>query len=323
MPMTTPRAPMPTPDAPLRIGTRGSPLALAQAYETRGRLMQAHGLPEDAFAITVLKTTGDAVQDRPLSEIGGKGLFTKELEAALLENRADIAVHSMKDVATERPDGLLLPCILEREDVRDAFISHDFATIDDLLEGAVIGTSSLRRRAQMLHRRPDLRIVEFRGNVQTRMKKLADGVASATFLAVAGLRRLGMDVLAERAIDTDAMLPAVAQGAIGIEHRAGDALAAALLAPLNHPDSHLRLVAERAFLAGLDGSCRTPIGGLADLLPGGRLRLRGEILRPDGSVRHATERTGPAGDAAAMGADAAEELRARGGEGFFDVMESR
>ena len=323
MSMTTPHAPMPSPDAPLRIGTRGSPLALAQAHETRDRLMAAHGLPESAFAITVLKTTGDAVQDRPLSEIGGKGLFTKELEAALLENRADIAVHSMKDVGVDRPDGLVLTCILPREDVRDAFVSHDFATFEDLPAGAVIGSSSLRRRAQLLHRRPDLTCVEFRGNVQTRMKKLADGVAVATFLAVAGLRRLGMNALAERAIAADVMLPAVAQGAIGIEHRAGDDRAAALLAPLNHAESALRLVAERAFLAGLDGSCRTPIGGLAELRPDGGLILRGEILKPDGSVRHATMREGPATDAAAMGADAAAELRARGGPGFFEGMDAR
>lgn len=314
---------LPSPDAPLRIGTRGSPLALAQAHETRARLMAAHGLPEDAFAITVLKTTGDKVQDRPLSEIGGKGLFTKELEHALLTDEADIAVHSMKDVGVERPAGLILDCLLPREDVRDAFISHDFATIDDLPEGAVVGSSSLRRRAQLLHRRPDLTCVEFRGNVQTRMNKLSAGVAQATFLAVAGLRRLGMTDLAERAIETGEMLPAVAQGAIGIEHRAADGWIASLLAPLNDPTTALRLTAERAFLAGLDGSCRTPIGGLAELLPGGRLRLTGEILRPDGSERHFTTREGPVSDAAAMGADAAAELRAKGGEGFFDGMEQR
>ncbi|MGG7566900.1 hydroxymethylbilane synthase [Rhodovulum sp. DZ06] len=314
---------LPTPDRPLRIGTRGSPLALAQAHETRDRLMAAHGLPPEAFAITVLKTTGDKVLDRPLSEIGGKGLFTKELEAALLEDRADIAVHSMKDVGVERPDGLSLTCILPREDVRDAFISHHFKSIADLPQGAVVGSSSLRRRAQLLNRRPDLRCVEFRGNVQTRMQKLQDGVAQATFLAVAGLRRLGMDDLAAGAIETDEMLPAVAQGAIGIEHRTGDDALRALLAPLNCAETALRLEAERAFLAGLDGSCRTPIGGLAELLPGGRMRLRGEIIKPDGSIRHATEREGPVSDAAAMGADAAAELRAKGGEGFFDGMEQR
>jgi hydroxymethylbilane synthase len=314
---------LPSPDAPLRIGTRGSPLALAQAHETRARLMAAHGLPEAAFAITVLKTTGDVVLDRPLSEIGGKGLFTKELEAALLTNRCDLAVHSMKDVGVERPGGLVLSCILPREDVRDAFVSNDFATFEDLPAGAVVGSSSLRRRAQLLHRRPDLQCVEFRGHVQKRMQKLADGVAAATFLAVAGLRRLGMDALAERAIEVDVMLPAVAQGAIGVEHRGVDARAAALVAPLNDEDSALRLTAERAFLAGLDGSCRTPIGGLAELLPGGRMRLRGEILKPDGSVCHATEREGPASSAAAMGADAAEELRLRGGPGFFEGMDTR
>ncbi|MFT4794691.1 MAG: hydroxymethylbilane synthase [Paracoccaceae bacterium] len=323
MAMTIPLTDLPSPDAPLRIGTRGSPLALAQAHETRARLMAAHGLPAEAFAITVLKTTGDVVLDRPLSEIGGKGLFTKELEAALLTDRCDLAVHSMKDVGVDRPSGLTLSCILPREDVRDAFVCHDFATFEDLPAGAVVGSSSLRRRAQLLHRRPDLVCVEFRGNVQRRMQKLSDGVAVATFLAVAGLRRLGMTALAERAIEVEVMLPAVAQGAIGIEHRSTDARAAALIAPLNDPDSATRLTAERAFLAGLDGSCRTPIGGLAELLPGGRLRLRGEILKPDGSVCHRTMRTGPASDAAAMGADAAEELRLRGGPGFFEGMDTR
>ena len=313
----------PTPDRPLRIGTRGSPLALAQAYETRDRLMAVHGLPEAAFAITALKTTGDKVLDRPLSEIGGKGLFTKELEWALAEDAADLSVHSTKDVAVERPAGMEIVAYLEREDVRDAFISRKYASIAELPQGALVGSSSLRRRAQLLHRRPDLRCVEFRGNVQTRMRKLEDGVAEATFLACAGLRRLGMDDLAQRAIEVDEMLPAVAQGAISIECRSDDAALIAFLQPLNHPETELRMRAERAFLAGLDGSCRTPIGGLAETLPGGRLRLRGEILKPDGSVRHATEREGAASDAAAMGADAAAELRAAGGEGFFETMEQR
>ncbi|MEO0363614.1 MAG: hydroxymethylbilane synthase, partial [Pseudomonadota bacterium] len=279
----------PTPEAPLRIGTRGSPLALAQAHETRERLMAAHDLPEAAFAVEVIQTTGDAVQDRPLSEIGGKGLFTKELEHALFDGRIDIAVHSMKDVATVLPDGLDMIAYLPREDVRDAFISPDLARLDDLPEGAVVGCSSLRRRAQALARRPDLRMVEFRGNVQTRMKKLADGVASATFLACAGLKRLGQTVEAAHPIAEDEMLPAVAQGAIGVEARADDEAARALLAPLDHEATATRLAAERAFLKALDGSCRTPIAGLAEL-EGDRIRFRGEILRPDGSIRHATAR---------------------------------
>ena len=307
------------PDRPVRIGTRGSPLALAQAHETRDRLRAAHGLPETAFEIVVIKTTGDKVLDRPLSEIGGKGLFTKEIEEALLDGSIHLAVHSMKDMPTEQPEGLALTAYLPREDVRDAFVSTRHAGgLAALPRGATVGSSSLRRRAQLLNRRPDLQVVEFRGNVQTRLRKLNDGVAEATFLAVAGLRRLGMDDLVRDPIPTDDMLPAVAQGAIGIEQRADDAAVSALLAPLNDGPTALRLAAERAFLAGLDGSCRTPIGGLAEL-HGDRLRFRGEILRPDGSQRHATEREGPAADAARLGADAAAELRARGGPGFFEA----
>lgn len=307
----------PFPAGPLRIGTRGSPLALAQAHETRDRLMAAHDMPEDAFAITVIKTTGDNVQDRPLSEIGGKGLFTKEIEEALLARRIDIAVHSMKDAPTYRQPGLALMTYLPREDVRDAFICPHAGGIDDLPEGAVVGSSSLRRRAQVLARRPDLKMVEFRGNVQTRMKKLADGVASATFLACAGLHRLGFEDAMVHPVEPDDMLPAVAQGAIGIEARSDDTDIAALLAPLDDADTRLRLTAERAFLGALDGSCRTPLAGLA-VLEGDQMTLWGEILRPDGSVRHATSRTGAHGDAEAMGLDAAAELRALGGPRFFE-----
>mgnify|MGYP001448645238 CR=1 FL=1 len=306
----------PEPGRPLRIGTRGSPLALAQAHETRARLMAAHRLPEAAFSIEAIQTTGDAVQDRALSEIGGKGLFTKELELALMDGRIDIAVHSMKDVATVLPPGLALIAYLPREDVRDAFLSPGFASFDDLPDGAVIGTSSLRRRAQALARRPDLRVVEFRGNVQTRMRKLEEGVAAATFLACAGLNRLGGGVSA-RPIPVETMLPAVAQGAIGVEARADDEAAAALLAPLNDAETALRLSAERAFLRLLDGSCRTPLAGLATL-EGGRLRFRGEILRPDGAIRHEAMREGAPAEAEAMGLEAAAELRAAGGPGFFD-----
>jgi hydroxymethylbilane synthase len=213
---------LPTPDQPLRIGTRGSPLALCQAFETRDRLMAAHGLPETAFEIVVIKTTGDKVQDRPLSEIGGKGLFTKEIEEDLLSDAIDIAVHSMKDMPTLQPDGLGLTCYLPREDVRDAFVTLGEASLTTLAPGTIVGTSSLRRRAQLQYRRPDLKVVEFRGNVQTRMRKLNEGVAAATFLAMAGLRRLGMHDIANSPIEPDDMLPAVAQGAIGIEQRLGD-----------------------------------------------------------------------------------------------------
>ncbi len=309
---------IPTAERPLRIGTRGSALAMAQAHETRTRLMRAHGAPEAAFAVEVIRTTGDRVQDRPLSELGGKGLFTKEIEEALLAGAIDIAVHSMKDMPTVLPDGLEIAALLPREDVRDAFVSHRHAGIAALPRGAVVGSSSLRRRAQLLHRRPDLAMVEFRGNVQTRLRKLEEGVAEATFLAVAGLRRLGMPGVAAAPIEPDEMLPAVAQGAIGIEARTGDDAVAALLAPIHDAPTAVALAAERAFLAGLDGSCRTPIGGLAVAEDGG-LRLRGEIIRPDGSERIATERRGPASDAAAMGRDAAEELRGRAGPGFFDA----
>jgi hydroxymethylbilane synthase len=311
-------ASLPSPGKPLKIGTRGSPLALAQAHETRARLMAAHSLPEAAFEIVAIKTTGDRVTDRPLSEIGGKGLFTKEIEEALLAGGIDIAVHSMKDMPTVLPDGLAIVCLLAREDVRDAFVSLTHADLAAMPEGAVVGTSSLRRRAQLLHRRPDLRIVEFRGNVQTRLRKLADGVAEATFLACAGLHRLGQAGLIRAAISPDEMLPAVAQGAIGIEARLADDAVATLLAPIHDLPTAARLAAERAFLAALDGSCQTPIGGLAEIEDAG-LRLRGEIIRPDGSERLATERRGSLADAAAMGADAAEELRSRAGPGFFEV----
>ncbi len=309
---------MPDQDRPLRIGTRGSPLALAQAFETRDRLMAAHGLPESAFQIEVIKTTGDRVQDRSLSEIGGKGLFTKEIEEALQDSRIDIAVHSMKDAPTWRQSGLVLSTYLEREDVRDAFLCDSYSEVDKLPVGAVIGTSSLRRRAQLLARRPDLQTVEFRGNVQTRMKKLADGVADATFLACAGLNRLGHKELMIRPIEPDVMLPAVAQGAIGIEVREADVDTIELLVPLDDAPTRKLLEAERAFLTALDGSCRTPLAGLANLR-GDRIEFRGEILRPDGSERFQTTREGLSSEAAALGKDAADELRAKGGPNFFDA----
>ena len=310
--------PQPSADQPLRIGTRGSPLALAQAYETRDRLMAAHGLPQEAFEVEVIQTTGDRVQDRALSEIGGKGLFTLEIEEKLSDGRIQIAVHSMKDMPTVLPDGLGIHCLLPREDVRDAFVSEKYDAIAELPHGAVVGSSSLRRRAQLLNRRPDLQVVEFRGNVQTRLRKLSDGVAEATFLACAGLRRLGQDALADKAISPDDMLPAVAQGAIGIECRNDDEDTLALLAAIHDIPTAQRLAAERAFLAGLDGSCRTPIAGLAEI-HGDRLSFRGEIIRPDGSESRTIAREGFVQDGAAMGADAAAELRAQGGLTLFQV----
>jgi hydroxymethylbilane synthase len=308
---------LPSPAAPLRIGTRGSPLALAQAHETRARLMAAHDLPEAAFEIVPIKTTGDRVTDRPLKELGGKGLFTREIEAALLSGGIDLAVHSMKDMPTLQPDGLVLDCYLPREDVRDAFVADTVARIADLAPGRVVGTSSLRRRAQLLHRRPDLRVVEFRGNVQTRLRKLAEGVADCTFLAMAGLNRLGMAHVARSPIEPDEMLPAIAQGAIGIERRAGDTRVASLLEPIHDQATGLRLAAERAFLARLDGSCETPIAGLAEL-NGAALHLRGEILRPDGSEALFEDETAPVEDGPDLGRDLAARLLDRAPPGFFD-----
>jgi hydroxymethylbilane synthase len=312
---------MPSADAPLKIGTRGSPLALAQAYETRDRLMAAFDLPDAAFEIVVIKTTGDnramIAADRPLKEIGNKGLFTKEIEEQLAAGDIDIAVHSMKDMPTEQPEGLILDCYLPREDVRDAFICPTAKTLHDLPEGAVVGTSSLRRRAQLLHRRPDLDVVEFRGNLQTRLKKLDDGVARATFLACAGLNRLGMTEVPQSPIATEDMLPAIAQGAIGIERRTDDTRTQEMLAAIHHAPTGLRLAAERAFLAALDGSCETPIAGLAEL-DGDSLRLRGEILKTDGSAAFAGEISGPARDGALLGQTLAAQLLEKAGPDFFD-----
>ncbi len=312
---------LPTPANPLRIGTRGSPLALAQARETRARLMAAFDLLEDAFEIVVIKTTGDDRSlidaDVALKTLGGKGLFTKEIEEDMLSGKIDIAVHSMKDMPVLQPEGLVLDCYLPREDVRDAFVSLHHDSLADLPTGAKVGSSSLRRRAQLKVRRPDLEVVEFRGNVQTRMKKLGDGVADATFLAMAGLKRLGMTEVVKSAIAPEDVLPAVAQGAIGIERRIADGRAADMLAAIHDGPTGQRLAAERAFLAGLDGSCETPIAGLAEL-DGGTLRLRGEILRPDGSEVLTDDRTAAIEDGARLGQEMARDLRARAGEGFFD-----
>lgn len=309
-------AALPDPDRPLRIGTRGSPLALAQAHEARDRLMAAHGLPDTAFEIRVIRTTGDRVQDRSLASLGGKGLFTREIEEALARGEIDIAVHSMKDMPTLQPGGLAITACLPREDVRDAFVAPGGGGLAALRAGSVVGTSSLRRSAQLRNRRPDLGVVEFRGSVETRLRKLAEGVAAGTFLAMAGLRRLGLDGVARVPIEPEEMLPAVAQGAIAIEQRADDHETGALLAPIHDAPTGVRIAAERAFLAGLDGSCQTPIAGLAEL-HGDRLRLRGEILRPDGSERLADEMTGSVGEAAEIGAALAAILRGRAGPGFF------
>ncbi len=307
---------LPTPASPLRIGTRGSPLALWQAHEVRRCLIAAFALPEDAFAIAVIKVMGDQIQDRALKDIGGKGLFTREIEDALLAGEIDIAVHSMKDMPTLQPDGLTLDCYLAREDVRDAFVSPGVARLADLPQGAVVGSSSLRRRAQLALRRPDLTLVEFRGNVQTRMKKLEDGVAHATFLAMAGLNRLGLAHMARGPVEVTDMLPAVAQGAIGVERRRADGRVADLLAAIHDGPTGVRLAAERSYLATLDGSCQTPIAGLA-VLDGDQLWLRGEILRPDGSDAIDGEVRGAATDAADLGRDLAQRLLGLAPKDFF------
>ena len=265
----------------------------------------------------MIKVTGDAIQDRPLKEIGGKGLFTREIEEDLLSGKIDIAVHSMKDMPVEQPGGLLLDTYLPREDMRDGFVSPSKSKLAELDQGAVVGTSSLRRKAQLLNRRPDLNVVEFRGNVQTRLKKLADGVAECTFLAMAGLNRLGMSDVPATPIETDDMLPAVAQGAIGIERRGDDTRMAEMLSAIHHVETGERLAAERAFLAALDGSCETPIAGLAELT-GGTLRLRGEVLRPDGSEAIADDQSAPIEDGAELGRAMAAKLLNQGGPGFFD-----
>jgi len=307
---------LPDPKSPLRIGTRGSPLALAQAYETRERLSIAFGLSLDSFEIVVIKTTGDKVLNRPLKEIGGKGLFTKEIEEALLQDSIDIAVHSMKDMPVQQPDGLILDTFLPREDVRDAFVSRIHKSLADIPHGATVGTSSLRRKAQLMSKRPDLKIVEFRGNVQTRLKKLDDGVAECTFLAVAGLNRLKMEDIITAPISTDEMLPAVAQGAIGIERRAKDIKVATMLEAIHNSTTGLLLSAERAFLEALDGSCETPIAGLADF-KNENLRFRGEILKTDGSEVYSDEQVVAKEDATLVGIEMAHKLLSQAGNDFF------
>lgn len=303
--------------AGLRIGTRGSPLALAQANLTAGLLAALDIAGDKAAAeIVPIRTSGDAITDRPLSEAGGKGLFTKEIDDALLAGRIDIAVHSAKDLPTRLPDGIVIAACLEREDVRDAILSPTASRLTDLPKGAVLGTSSLRRKALALRLRPDLAVVDFRGNVETRLGKLAAGAADATLLAIAGLKRLGLADRARGILDSDEWLPAVGQGAIAITARRDDTAILSVLAGLDHHDTSVALAAERAFLAVLDGSCRTPIGGLARL-EADRLVFRGIIVKPDGSEAHAVERRGPVADAEILGADAGAELARRGGAGFF------
>lgn len=301
-----------------RIGTRGSALALAQAHETRARLMAAHGLPEEAFAIVVISTSGDRIQDRPLSEAGGKGLFTKEIEEALLDGRIDIAVHSSKDMPTLLPDGLELAAFLPREDPRDAFIGGKAAHLRDLPDGAVVGSSSLRRQALIRRLRPDLQVVMFRGNVQTRLRKLDEGTVDGTLLANAGLRRLGLAERITELLPLEEFPPAPGQGAICIEARQGDAAATRLLAPIGDEATAAALTCERAFLASLDGSCRTPIAGHARI-EGDRISFEGLIITPDGREAHAIADEGRTSEAAAVGRRAGEAVRARAGSRFFEA----
>ena len=300
----------------LKIGTRGSALALVQARETRDRLMKAHGLGEENIEIVVISTSGDRIQEKSLAEVGGKGLFTLEIEEQLADGRIDLAVHSSKDMPTFLPEGLHLSIFLEREDPRDAFIGRHAKSLTDLPLGAVVGSASLRRQALIRRVRPDLKVVNFRGNVETRLRKLADGEVDATFLAYAGLKRLGLGDVITQLMDVTAFPPAPGQGAITVESRIGDDRIDTLLAPLNHMPTSTALACERSFLGTLDGSCRTPIAGLATI-SGDMLHFHGMILLPDGSEVHEVTGEGPLADAAQIGRDAALRVREKAGAHFF------
>jgi hydroxymethylbilane synthase len=306
-----------TPSKPLRIGTRGSRLALAQAHMVRALLARAEGVPEETHEIVVVSTAGDRILDRPLSEVGGKGLFTEEIEAGLLDGSLDLAVHSAKDMPTRLPDGLVLTGYLPREDVRDVLVGRTSPTLAELPAGAVVGTASLRRGALVRHRRPDLEVITFRGNVQTRLAKLERGEVDATLLALAGLKRLGLAEVATEILSLEAFPPAVGQGAIAVETRTDGTALRARLAAILDPDTGVALACERAFLDALDGSCRTPIAGLATVAAG-RVAFTGLILRPDGSETHGIRVEGAVEDAATLGAAAGADLKARAGAGFFD-----
>lgn len=304
------------PTRPLLIGTRGSPLALWQARHVWALLLKADGLGEGDVGLSVITTSGDRIQDQPLRDLGGKGLFTKEIDEALLRGDVDMAVHSMKDLPTVLPENICIAAVLPRQEVRDAFVSTKAESLMSLAPGAVVGTSSLRRQAQVRRLRPDLRVADFRGNVETRLKKLGDGVVDATLLSFAGLERLGLADRATAVLSTEEMLPAVAQGAIGMTCRTDDARTRALLDPLNDVRSAATVACERAFLARLDGSCKTPIAGLAEI-DNGILRFRGMILAPDGSAWHEIGLEGAAENATSIGTDAGEELLARAGPEFI------
>jgi hydroxymethylbilane synthase len=294
----------------LKIGTRGSPLALAQASEVRRLLAIANGCDESQFALVVVRTTGDIVQDRPLSEVGGKGLFTKEIDAAMLAGDIDAAVHSSKDLPTSLHEGVVIVGYPIREDVRDALVSTRAGSIASLPQGASLGTASLRRLAQVKRLRPDARGVLLRGNVETRLRKTEAGEVDATLLAYAGLKRLGLAHRATAVLDIDAFLPAVGQGAIALTARTNDSATHLMLRQIADPDTGHALAAERAFLTVLDGSCRTPIAGHARLTAG-FLDIRGMVLRPDGSQIFEIEMSGAIGDAQRLGDAAGRDLLAR------------
>ncbi|WEX77228.1 hydroxymethylbilane synthase [Sinorhizobium numidicum] len=301
---------------PFRIGTRGSPLALAQTHETRDRLAAAHGLPPEMFEVVILSTKGDRITDRPLAEIGGKGLFTEELEQQLLSGDLDFAVHSSKDMPTKLPEGLSLSAFLPREDVRDAFVGRTAPKLVDLPQGATVGSSSLRRQALIRRLRPDINVITYRGQVETRLRKLAEGHADGTLLAFAGLKRLGMADVPTELLDPDEFPPAPAQGAICIESRISDSRINTLLAAIDDPRTHEAVDCERGFLATLDGSCRTPIAGHA-VSDGAHIRFSGMILTPDGTTCHRIAIEGKAADATELGRKAGEQIRAKAGPGFF------
>jgi hydroxymethylbilane synthase len=303
----------------LRIGTRGSPLALAQTHMVRGELMRAHGGGEENFAVEIIRTTGDQIQDRPLSESGGKGLFTKELDSALIAGTIDLAVHSSKDLPTHLPSEIMIAGYLPREDARDAWISRGGVTLDELPAGAVVGTASLRRAAQVKRRRPDLQTTLLRGNVETRLRKVENGEIDATLLALAGLKRLGLADRATALLSLEEFPPACGQGAIGITRRAGDNATRDLLAPLFDEATGFALAAERAFLAALDGSCRTPIAGHAQVR-GAELSFVGEVLKADGAEAYVVRRQGRAIDGALIGADAGKEILLRLPHGVAGLM---
>jgi hydroxymethylbilane synthase len=301
----------------LRIGTRGSPLALVQARAVRARLTAVLGVKEDEIELVVIRTSGDTIQDRPLAEAGGKGLFTKEIEEALLGSKVDLAVHSTKDMPTFSQSGLMLAACLEREDPRDVFISNKSRSLQELPQGATLGTASLRRQAIAKRLRSDLKVTPLRGNVETRLRKLDEGQVDATLLALAGLKRLGLTQHATKIMEVHEFLPAVGQGAIGIETREDNDRVREMLTRIDHADTSTAVRCERAFLAELDGSCKTPIGGHADL-SGDTIHFRGLLAHPDGEPSFEFRSSGPRADAAEIGREGGRAIKRDAGPGFFD-----